>query len=262
MALINPDLPGAYHLSASQTPPDGNRVDFYIRQLQTLKQYFPDSAQYIVADGYYAKIKFCEAVIDLGLYLITKLRKDAHYAQPAPPKTGKKGRPKTKGDRVLPQDLENSIILSDGLTLKCQVAYVKSFRRSCLVVAVFQGEKLRMNLVSTDTNMKPETVLRYYQARFQQEHLFRDAKQNTGFGDCQSRDEQSLNFYANATLTAVNIARIDAPTDQPFSLISLKRENLNRFIAQNIFRYFKLEPNLLENPDFLRKILKIGCIAA
>jgi hypothetical protein len=46
-----------------------------------------------------------------------------------------------------------------------------------------------------------------------------------------------------------NLARINALIDQPFSLISLKRENLNRFIAQNIFRYFKLEPNLLENPD-------------
>jgi len=77
--LINPDLPGAYHLSASQTPPDGNRVDFYIRQLQTLRQHFLDSAQYIVADGYYAKIKFCEAVIDLGLYIIIKIRKKVNF---------------------------------------------------------------------------------------------------------------------------------------------------------------------------------------
>jgi hypothetical protein len=38
----------------------------------------------------------------------------------------------------------------------------------------------------TDTSMKPEMVLRYYQVRFQQEHLFRDAKQYTGFGNCQS----------------------------------------------------------------------------
>jgi hypothetical protein len=257
--LINPDLPGAYHLSASQTPPDGNRVDFYIRQLQTLKQYFPDSAKHIVADGYYAKIKFCEAVIDLGLHLITKLRKYVKFCISQPPKTGKKGRPRSKGDRVCPQDLENSITLSEGLTLKYQVVYVESFKRSCLVVAVFHGEKLRMNLVSTDTSMKPEMVLRYYQARFQQEHLFRDAKQYTGFGDCQSRAEQSLNFDANATLTAVNLARINAPTDQPFSMASLKR---NRFIALSIFKQLSIEPNLLKNPDFIRKILKIGCIAA
>ena len=159
----------------------------------------------------------------------------------------------------MPQDLENSITLSDGLTLKYQVVHVEIFRRSCLVVAVFDGENLRMNLVSTDTNMKPETVLPYYQARFQQEHLFRDAKQNTGFGDCQSRDEQSLNFHANAALTAVNLARINTTIYKHFSLASVKR---NRFIALNIFRQLNIEPNLLENPDFLRKILKIGCIAA
>jgi hypothetical protein len=145
VALINPDLPGAYHLSTSQNPPDGNRVDFDIRQIQTLKQYFPDSAKHIVADGYYAKIKFCKAFIDLGLYLITKLRKDVHFDQPSPPKTGKKGRPRSKGDRVLPQDLENTIALSNGLTLKYQVIYAESFVRSCLVVAVFHGENLRMN---------------------------------------------------------------------------------------------------------------------
>jgi hypothetical protein len=66
--------------------------------------------------GYYAKIKFCEAVLNLGLHFITKLRKDAHYTQPAPPKTGKKRR--IKGDRILPQDLENTITLSDDIVLK------------------------------------------------------------------------------------------------------------------------------------------------
>jgi hypothetical protein len=98
--------------------------------------------------------------------------------------------------------------------------------------------------------MMPETVLRYNQVRFQQKHLFRDPKQHTGFGDCQSRDVQSLNFHANATLTAVNISRVNAPTHPPFSMAFFIR---NRFMAQNIFRYFKIEPNLIENPYILSK---------
>lgn len=262
VALIDPDHRGAFHLSAAQTPPEGNRVDFYIRQIQQLKPHFPHSAKHIVADGYYAKIKFCQSVKDLGLDLLTKLRKDARLYLPPPPRTGKKGRPKTKGERILPQNLENSVILSDGVVLKYQVVYVETFKRLCLVVAVFEGEHLRMNLVNTDTSMKPEEVLRFYQARFQQELLFRDAKQHTGLGECQSRDEKRLNFHANAALTAVNLARMEADTIQPFSLYSQKRENLNRFIAQRIFRHFKLNPELLENPDFIRKILKIGTITA
>ena len=260
VALIDPDRQGAWHLSAAQTPPKGNRVDFYIRQIQQLKPHFPPSAKHIVADGFYAKIKFCQAVHDLGLDLLTKLRKDARLFLPPPPKTGKKGRPKTKGDRILPNQLENSIHLSHDVTLKYQVVYVETFKRLCLVVAVFEGEYLRMNLVNTDTSMKPEEVLRFYQARFQQELLFRDAKQHTGLGECLSRDEERLNFHANAALTAVNLARMETDTNQPFSLYSQKRENLNRFVAQRIFRHFKINPNLLENPDFIRKILKIGCI--
>lgn len=260
VALIDPNHPGALHLSAAQTPPKGNRVDFYIRQIQQLKPHFPSSAKHIVADGYYAKIKYCQAVKNLGLDLLTKLRKDARLYLPPPPKTGKKGRPKTKGDRILPQNLENSVALSCGATLKYQVVYVETFKCLCLVVAVFEGEHLLMNLVNTDTSMKPEEVLHFYQSRFQQELLFRDAKQQTGLGECQSRDEKRLNFHANAALTAVNLARIETHTDKPFSLYSQKRENLNRFIAQKIFRHFKISTDLLENPDFIRKILKIGCI--
>lgn len=262
VALIDPNVPGAYHLSALQTPPEGNRIDCYIRQIQSLRSNFPDSAKYIVADGYYAKIKCCQAVTELNLNLVTKLRKDARLYLPPPPKTGKKGRPKTKGDRMMPQNLENSRSLSDEITLKYQVVYVETFKRLCLVVAVFDGEKLRMNLVSTDTSMKPEEVLRFYQARFQLEFLFRDAKQHTGLGECQSRDEKSLNFHANAALTAVNLARIHASSNQPFSLASTKRKHLNHFIAEKIFRHFKIEPKQLENPDFIRKILNIGVISA
>jgi hypothetical protein len=43
-------------------------------------------------------------------------------------------------------------------------------------------------------------------------------KQYTGFGDCYSLDEQNLNFHANIALTAVNLTRINAQTDQPYFL--------------------------------------------
>jgi len=174
----------------------------------------------------------------------------------------KKADPRLKENAFYPKIWKTALSYSDGVVLKYQVVYVETFKRLCLVVAVFEGEHLRMNLVNTDTSMKPEEVLRFYQARFQQELLFRDAKQHTGLGECQSRDEKRLNFHAHAALTAVNLARMEADTIQPFSLYSRKRENLNRFIAQRIFRHFKLNPELFENPDFIRKILKIGTITA
>ncbi len=42
----------------------------------------------------------------------------------------------------------------------------------------------------------------------QAEFIFRDAKQFTGLCDCQSRQQQSLDFHFNASLAALNIAKL------------------------------------------------------
>ena len=75
-----------------------------------------------------------------------------------------------------------------------------------------------------------------------------------------TRDQKSLNFHANAALTAVNFARLAADSKQPFSIYSQKRENLNQLIAKNIFQHFKINPEILINDEFRKNILKIGCI--
>lgn len=97
LALIDPDSPGAFHFHATQTPPNGNCIEFYIQQIKTLKLKFPHSTKYIIGDLYFAKIKFSNAVQKLSIIFITKLRKDARFFMPPPPKTGKKDRPKIKG---------------------------------------------------------------------------------------------------------------------------------------------------------------------
>ena len=74
---------------------------------------------------------------------------------------------------------------------------------------------------------------KHYKAGFQQEFIFRDAKQSTGLCDCQARRSDSLNFHFNATLTALNLAKIDAfqsfgyNTETPFSMSTQKRVYFN-----------------------------------
>ena len=259
LALINPDRPGAFHLSAAQTPPQGNRMDFYVNQLKQAP--LPQTVNYVVADGYYAKIKFCKAVLGKNLHLITRLRKDAQLHHLPPPKTGKRGRPRLKGDRIAPNDFTQCLILDDGTQLRSQLVWVQAFKQVCLVVAVRRSEKMACLLVSTDLTQAPEDVFRFYKARFQHELLFRDAKQHTGLGHCQARNQAALGFHANASLTTVNLARLDAPADAPFSLASSKRLNLNRRIARMIFRQLKLNPDDLDNQDNLRAPFPMGVIA-
>ncbi|MEG4172019.1 hypothetical protein QUA16_32070 [Microcoleus sp. S13_C3] len=50
-------------------------------------------------------------------------------------------------------------------------------------------------------------MVEYYQARFQSEFIFREAKQFTGLSDCQARHLPRLNFHFNASLIALNLAK-------------------------------------------------------
>ncbi|MBK3518269.1 transposase [Carboxylicivirga marina] len=56
--------------------------------------------------------------------------------------------------------------------------------------------------------MDASDILKYYQSRFQIEFLYGDGKQHVGLNDCQARGENKLNFHFNASLTAINLAKI------------------------------------------------------
>ena len=60
---------------------------------------------------------------------------------------------------------------------------------------------------STDIHLPSEQIVEYYQARFQIEFIFRDAKQFTGLFDCQARHLPRLDFHFNASLIALNLAK-------------------------------------------------------
>ena len=52
--------------------PDITRVDDYAQHLKNTRYFFPTSVRYLVADGYYYRFKFWEAVRELNLDFIGK----------------------------------------------------------------------------------------------------------------------------------------------------------------------------------------------
>jgi hypothetical protein len=46
-------------------------------------------------------------------------------------------------------------------------------------------------------------------SRFQIEFLYRDGKQHTGLNDYQARGQKKLYFHFNASLTAINLAKVE-----------------------------------------------------
>ena len=95
-------------------------------------------------------------------------------------------------------------------------------------------------LFSTDLNQSPEEILKFYRLRFQIEFIFWDAKQFTGFSDCQARNEKAIDFHLNASLMALNVAKAEQRSRaaqeelSTLSMASAKRWALNDYLV-NLF---------------------------
>ena len=251
------DLTGncAYCLSVEQTPPspgssdsEATRMDIYLDQLRrVVKAHDLGFLRYVLTDGAYSKQKFVAGVRDLGLHQIGKLRADANlrYLYQGPKRPGR-GRQKTYDGKVCFSDLSRFERLNtedDHIVLYHQVLNHVQLKRNLQVVVVVHTQRNRYAvLFSTDIDLEPLRLYRYYKARFQIEFIFRDAKQFTGLSDCQARSKAKLDFHFNASLSAVNIAKLEArqqrgDTDEPMSMASLKRRAFNQHLLDRIVEH-------------------------
>ncbi len=123
-------------------------------------------------------------------------------------------------------------------------------------------------LFSTDINLSALTLHRYYKARFQIEFIFRDAKQFTGLCDSQSRDPERLNFHFNASLTTLNLAKLEhlqAQSDtepMAFSMASVKAWYFNAYFIQKIFSMLGFDPSWIEKSPEYQKLRNYGKLSA
>ncbi len=118
------------------------------------------------------------------------------------------------------------------------------------------GYVIIFNSLSTDDDLAPLRLYRFYKARFQIEFLFRDAKQFTGLSDCQARSKAKLDFHFNASLSAVNMARLEArqqqaDSNEPISMASLKRRAFNQHLLDRICEHLAEGQSLEKfSPDY------------
>ena len=216
--------------------PDITRVDSSAQHLKKTRSLLPESVRYLVADGYYFRAKFWDAVRNSNLNLISKLRSDANLKYLYTGEKNKIGAPRKYDGKVDCNKLKNLTFIKEvkpgvklyslvvwSVSLKCKI------RLACLSELQPNGNIKNLLLFSTDIELTGEQILEYYQARFQIEFIFRDAKQFTGLSNCQSRSGQCLDFHFNASLIALNLAKYEAynrhssPKPFVFSMTSYKR---------------------------------------
>lgn len=273
----------ALHLKAWQTPCADelakkglNLLTHYASLVTENAQQFKAFSDYIVADAWFSKRPFVQAVKSTGLGFIGRLRDDSvlKYKYTGE-RSGKKGAPKKFAGLV---DIYNfnpnhfSLDLSsEEITIYSLVVYSKALKMDIkLAIAIFYKdgkETARKLFFSTDLKQAGDKIVRYYQARFQIEFLYRDAKQFTGLNNCQARSKNKLDFHFNAALTAVNLAKQDwfatkGKVEKPFSMSDYKTMYNNTLMLERFMCVFAINPNTPKNQKIVKELLDYGKIAA
>ncbi len=255
------------------------RMNHYVTHLQNTQPYFPSWLKYLVADGFYSKLKFVDGVVALDLHLISKLRIDAdlRYLYDGPQK--KRGRPRQYDGKVVLSDMTRFTWVKEVAPqvhlytiLVWHVTLKRKIRLAYLLDESSPAKPGGVLLFSTDTTLDAEAIVTYYAARFQIEFIFRDAKQFTGLGDAQTRNAKKLDFHFNASLSALNLAKHDALCTSPlapsplqptsFSMMSAKRLALNDHLLERFIAKLELDPTLIKSHPNYENLRAYGVIAA
>lgn len=270
----------AMHLYAKQTIGQehyNSLLDYYaglvVHQTERLKAI----SDILVADGYFWRKPFVEAVTKQGFTLISKLPSNAVLQYPyIGPRPKRRGRPPKYQGRVDRLRLESAhftpCLQEDHLRAYEGKVYIKALDRlvKCVIVHITKkdGSIRAEAFFATDPTMDGAKVLECYRLRFQIEFLYRDAKQHTGLTECQARSEQKIHTHINASLTAVSLAKAAHGWPQagqqrkPFSLSSIKTQYFNQHLLHRFFSEFGITPETHQYSPQYQTLFNYGCIAA
>jgi hypothetical protein len=279
LAAIDIDNHTAFHLEAVQTlnTDEKSLTDWYAGIISARKDTLTPISKYMVADAWFSKKSFVDQIVFMDMHLVSRLRDDAdlRYINREEP-TGKKGRPRKYSGKIILNDIDKDyftfISQDEESTVYSAEVYSKALKRTIKLVHVTyhntKGKETCKLYFSTDVTMSASDVLLYYRSRFQIEFLYRDGKQYTGLNDSLARSENKLHFQFNASLTAINIAKVvhwlSLPKEErkAFSMSDIKTMNHNTILLERFIDVFGICPYSIKNQNYFKELIFYGTMAA
>jgi len=181
--------------------------DIFAVILQT-RQFLENFNFRVVVDACFANSTFINPMIDEGIGIITRWRKDGVGWDDPTPHHGKRkrGRPKKYGIQHKLSNLLNVfsseliLVVVYGQLSRVAVVtrdmWLRDIKQKVRVVVV-QGDKDPIILVSTDLALSPAEIIEIYSSRFSIEIAIRELKQHFGFGDYQCTTPLSIIRFVN-----------------------------------------------------------------
>lgn len=111
VGIVDIDKHDYMMLRAEQTPDkermaelggDYNLVDWYLDVLKKYRELLRSITKYVIADAWFSKARFVDGLLLMGFHLISRMRDDAAlwYSHDGV-RTGRRGRPRIKGRRLI-----------------------------------------------------------------------------------------------------------------------------------------------------------------
>ena len=260
-------------LQAGETLPE-----FYASLIELNAEALKKVSDQVVVDAYFSRFTYIDPVVKSGFSVTSRLRKDAHLRYYyTGPRRGGKGRPKEFDGKVDPRQLRPDVFTpcataEDGSWCAFQGAVeVRSLKRKCRVVITHdydEHKNIKSHRIhfSTKQSLDGGEVLHMYQSRYQQEFLFRDAKQELGLEECQAYCTDKNEFHVNCALTVGSLAKAahhlhtnpHTFAQGSFSIADVKTEYFNENQALRILSTCGIDANLEKIKSALRKIKNFG----
>jgi hypothetical protein len=235
----------------------------------------------IVADAYFAKAPFIQPLLERGIHVVTRMRKDAvgwddpvYCGRGRRPKHGKQWSLASLLTHFQPQKIE-VFLYGEVVALSAVVrdVWIRDVAQKVRVVVV-EGIKEPLIFLSTDLSLSAVQIIEIYGARFSIESALRVLKTDLGLGDYQCTTFGAMVRFVHLACTALCLFRLlllkeetssmdnqgtpGFSKESPLSLSTLRRR-FQRFAVQRILFSKSAQDADFENDDaVLEKLLRIA----
>lgn len=216
-------LPVAFALVDKQSEGATSRLALARRLAETLAAALPGRTLHAVADSAYAGKAL--RGLPAGISWTTRLRANAALSELAPPRTGRRGRPRTQGAHLptLPDLAATATFTATEVTRYGKTATVQAATLKCLWYRVFHTQPVQVvlvrdtvrdnatrgydiALVTTDLTATPAQIIERYATRWSIEVAIEDAKQTGGVGQARNRVPRAVERTVPFTLIVNSLA--------------------------------------------------------
>lgn len=246
-----------------------------------LKVFLPElNCFHLVLDGFYGHEDYLLLASKNGLNIISKFKVNAHLILPYQGEQLGIGRPRTLGDKVNLDNLDErfyiSTIQDKESNVSTKVYQYEAFTPKMaglklnIVVMIHTHQitkKVSRNVLFTnDLTLEALKVIKYYSLRFQIEFDFRDAKQFYGLSDFKNYKETQVTNAVNIAFVMTVIGKLVLEKYKiklgcsNMGIIDLKAVFRTQKCAEILLNNNKIDPNeFLSSPQFL-KIARLEAI--